>query len=205
MSDVIVTKEGDKLKVKSPYHPDFPRWAKRLGGKWRDKCWIFAVRDEDSVRDLCHTCYGTDGETEIETVDVRIKIRGGEQTVWACGRRIAYRPERDSDVILGENVIVVSGDFTRSGGSRRSPIIEVLGHEPVVLEVRNVPIDMARSVTEANPGSHRIVGDVPNIERLSILVLHTIIEKLREKFSRLSDAEIVIAALEYYDRHTDGN
>jgi hypothetical protein len=160
---------NDKVKVESPYNPDFPAEAKKLGGKWnsRQKVWEFDPRDEGRVRDLCKAIYGYDGNGDDESVDlVTVRLTEPlmqEQTYWRFGRQIAQRPSRDWSVKLGEGVIVVSGEFKRRGGSRNYPKIHdyIREAEGLVLEVRDVP----RSLVEQDDGDDiEIIEEKPATE-----------------------------------------
>lgn len=136
---VYKTKDG-RVALSSPYHPSLPAKAKALGGKWYADpgIWAFDARDEERVRDLAREVYGTDGE-EVPTVTVRYRLSGDDyyrRSLFKFGRELATRSYRDSDVRLGEGVIVVEGKFDSSGGSRRNPR---LSGDKVILEVRDVP------------------------------------------------------------------
>lgn len=148
------------VKVRVPYHPEFPDRARLLGGKWDGALWTFDVRDKERVADLCMTTYGEDGlGNKAETVDVRIKLTLDDLTVaeyWRFGRCLLKRQGRDSDVRVGEGVVVLSGSFAGSGGSARYPRIaeygiaakEAAGWE---LEIRDVPANLLSGEYEIVP------------------------------------------------------
>ncbi|MGB9647228.1 MAG: DNA repair protein RadC [Stellaceae bacterium] len=60
----IVEEEDGRIAVSSPYHPNFPAGARRLGGIWNParRVWVFDSADHDRVRSLCREIYGTDGQ-----------------------------------------------------------------------------------------------------------------------------------------------
>jgi hypothetical protein len=153
---VTLTRQGmtdgsTKLKLVTPYSPTVPADCKAIGGKWNAtvKAWLFDERDANRVRDLCVKHFGIDPLAEPdeapELVTVRLEpsafsISGSEW--WMFGREIVSRPGRDSRVRLGEGVIVVSGSFPSTGGSRNNPAIFNIHSqdtEGLVLEVRDVP------------------------------------------------------------------
>lgn len=150
------TSGTDKLIVQTPYHPDFPKRARELGGNWNgvQRLWFFDVRDEVRVRDLVKECYGTDGTPSV-VVTVRSEIKhvaAGEQQLFLYGREVARRWDRDSRVRLGEGCVVVAGEFGESGGSRNHPRLgDCTG---VVLEIRDVPLAaaIADTCSETCPG-----------------------------------------------------
>lgn len=143
---------AEKLELKAPFYPTFPKAARELGGTWSEsgQAWYFDPRDESRVRDLCRETYGTDGLEEPDLVDVRVALdeyHDDYRSIWRYGRLLAKRPYRDSSVRLGEGVIVVEGGFPSSGGSMKHPRLET--REGTVLEVRDVP---ATLVNDTMPG-----------------------------------------------------
>jgi len=94
-----------------------------------------------------------------DTVDVRIKLTLGElnvQEYWRFGRCLLKRPGRDSDVRVGEGVVVLSGSFAGSGGSARYPRIAeyggaAKGADVWELEVRDVPVNLLSGEYEIVP------------------------------------------------------
>jgi hypothetical protein len=72
------TSVGGSIGVRSPYHPEFPKRARAIGGEW-DKAqgvWRFphggavAVR-ESQVRDLCVLCFGAYSGTPTKAIPKR--------------------------------------------------------------------------------------------------------------------------------------
>lgn len=173
---VSVTVDGGKAFVDSPYHPDFPAKARRIGGAFKARRWVFDARDEQRVRELCTEVYGTDGTgTRTVTVQYSLHGTGGAQSVWRFGRRIAHRSGRDNSVDLGEQVLIKSGGFPGSGGSVKNPRLETKD-ETIVL-VRDVPAahpDLTRDdedvleVVEDQPRSSRVDELKAERERLRL-------------------------------------
>ena len=66
---IIVERIGDTIQVTSPYHRDFPRYARELRGRWDPgvKAWAFNARDEGKVREMLHLIFGTDGSVPAPT------------------------------------------------------------------------------------------------------------------------------------------
>lgn len=142
MDTVTITRHDTTVAVAAPYDPQFPKRAHELGGQWNgsDRRWEFSARDEQRVRDLCRTIYGTDG-TPTPTVTVQIACGQTNaqytQELRMLGRRMVYRPARDARVVFGAGVIVLAGGFPSSGGSVKNPRLEF--QEGTILEVRDVP------------------------------------------------------------------
>jgi hypothetical protein len=138
---VKIEQADGRLAVSAPYHPDFPAGARKIGGRFNgtSKEWSFDLRDESRVRALCVEIYGTDGQpTELVTVRLDPSKRAWDQdSIWLCGRKVAWRPGRDDDVRLGDGVIIISGGFPGSGGSRQYPRLGP--KEGTILEVRDLP------------------------------------------------------------------
>lgn len=137
----------NRVKVVAPYHPDFPRPAKQLGGKWDSdsKTWLFDPRDESRVRDLCRKVYGTDGAEatgDLVTLKITAKynIGASKQGIYLAGRCLASATGRDSGARLGSGVVVLfaPSDFSiTSSGSVKN--WSTLICEGTILEIRDVP------------------------------------------------------------------
>lgn len=141
----------ERIYVTTPYHPTMVNRARELNGTWHaeSKYWSFDARDEETIRALCITLYGTDGspvEEPLVTVlaqltdDTRDLLEATD-SLFLCGREIAWRKSRDYAVRLGEGVVIRSGGFPGSGGSARYPLLCPLLN--TVLEVRDVPESLA--------------------------------------------------------------
>jgi hypothetical protein len=59
---IEITRNGGTVDVLSPYHPDFPKRAREIRGRWdKDRrVWVFPATSEAHARDLCVLCFGTD-------------------------------------------------------------------------------------------------------------------------------------------------
>jgi len=209
MSDVKIVKNESKVALTSPFHPDLPARAKNLGGKWDGdkRVWTFDARDEERVRQMCREVYGTDG-TPMQTVTIRMRLDGSQpQTIWQFGREIVTRPGRDERIRLGDGVVLIEGAFAASGGSRQYPAIGIL-KAPVVLEVRDVPLEMARMAVELEGlegkdkySDFSIVDDAPIAEPKPEIVIVVDIASaslamLRQRYEGKGDDEIIAMALE---------
>lgn len=148
---------GGKLQVKTPLHPEFVSHAKALNGRWDkdSRGWVFDVRDEPRVRSLCWEIFGTDG-TDVPLVDVRYTLDDDGPEIYRLGRLIVSRRSRDSRAYLGPNVVVVEGGFPDTGGSVKNP--RVAPRDGTVVEVRDVPANLAKKAVEDAPESFALVG-----------------------------------------------
>lgn len=133
------------LIVESPFHPNFPAEARRLGGRWQpnSRNWVFDRRDEAELRNLLQKTYGTDGTTKPELLAVELDLDGGPLTltedqlsIFFGGREIARAFHRDGLASLGEGVRLLRGEVY-TGGSRRHP--SIAWTNGTVLLVRDVP------------------------------------------------------------------
>jgi hypothetical protein len=150
MQAVSITESDGRLQVASPYSDAFVAGAKPLGGRWDPaaRVWSFDPRDADRVAALIEQVYGYNAETADEpTVTVRVDAWAWSQSseIVLAGQRIAHRPGRDMSVRLGDGVVCVTGRFPGQGGSVRNPRI---GENDAVLEVRDVPVSVARRMAE---------------------------------------------------------
>ena len=153
MTTIQVTRDGERVVARAPYHPEWPAQAKALGGRYRptDKSWQFDARDEARVRELCVAIYGTDGETAADLVTLHVQVwrLQDSQAIWLAGREICSRPGRDAQVRLGAGVILLSGEFAAWSGSRNHPRVGALAG--TILEVRDVPRPLAEAEAQKLP------------------------------------------------------
>jgi hypothetical protein len=134
--------------VTSPYQPDFPKLARTIGGRWKNPSWIFDIRDESRVRELCRHIYGTDGTTgEMVTLKVTVPTDEYDRSLslYVAGRQVARAFDRDSGARLGEGIVLIKGSFY-SGGSRKNPVIGV--EAETVFEIRDVPRAAAGNIPD---------------------------------------------------------
>ncbi|MFD8340580.1 helix-turn-helix domain-containing protein [Streptomyces solisilvae] len=195
MSNVTITTSMGKTVVRSPFHPDWPGPARELGGRWSrsEGTWTFDSRDEERVRGLAREVYGTDGTPCPEgTVTVRIPVSdvGGESyqpaTLYRLGRNIATRYGRDDRPYLHNGVILVSGGFLPSGGSRQ--YVRLAPEDDTFVEVRDVLRSVAvehgaEIVSEDPPQSQESEADQLRAERGELLA------RVRELEARLCELD----------------
>jgi len=189
MANVSVRREGSTVAVETPYHPTWPPSARSLGGRWDPdrRVWRFDARDEERVRALIAELFGNPDEPRVT---VRIKAEGLNTayvgSFFAMGREILSRRGRDAEVQLGEGVVLLAGGYPASAGSRQNPAI---GRplEGTILEVRDVPLSLARRACQAN-AAYSIID--PAADRR--VALETEAASLRR---RLAEVEAELAAL----------
>lgn len=143
-----VKRTAHQIQVESPYNPDLPASARRLGGKWdgTKKIWFFDLRDEARVEELYRSIYGewpvegATGPAETVTLKVTIGSRWWEVKhggIFLCGRQVARATGRDSGATLGGGVVVLSGKGFESGGSVKN--WSTCGAPGTVFEIRDIP------------------------------------------------------------------
>ena len=109
------------VQVRTPMNTYFVQKAKKLAGRWdpRIAAWVFDARIEGKVRTLCMECYGNDGATFLELVNIRITYLTGVEAckgpVTIFGRIIGSAKARYSGVTLGSGVVLEEGKITSSG------------------------------------------------------------------------------------------
>ena len=144
-----ITRQGERIALRSPYSPNYPPRAKELGGRWDplDRVWTFDARNEQLVRSLAREFWGTDGSDPTCTVRVDCSkapygaFEGRELEL--LGRIIISRPGRDERVRPGRGVVIESGGFATKGGSKRYPVI---GKGDAVILIRDVPEPAAQAL-----------------------------------------------------------
>lgn len=162
MDSITITNDGSTVTLNSPYDPTMPPKAREIGGRWNAaaKAWTFDARDEQRVRDLARSIWGTDGTSDADapTVTVRVPVHTRYITpeFRAAGQRLAWRPARDDQVRLAANVVLISGGFAGYGGSIRRPELSEL--DDTVLEVRDVPALQAQRIVDEVEGAEILGG-----------------------------------------------
>lgn len=146
----IIT-NNNKVYLYSDYTPELPSKAKMIGGRWNsaEKAWVFSLRDLDLVKKLSNEVYGWDDDP-LHDIRLRIGDAQGLDTrdfesfdgsapnaLRIKGRLIAQRKERDAAVQLGNDVLLIQGEFADSGGSRVNPRVFDSVCENMILEIRN--------------------------------------------------------------------
>lgn len=154
-----------RLVVTTPFHPQFARKARLLGGSWEDanKRWQFDSRDEARVRELCIELFGEDDQNG-ERRDVRFDLGFLEDSdeLREFGRVLAWRRGRDAEVSLGSDVILLSGGFPRSGGSANHPRVAC---REALVEIRDVPIRMVEKAVERWGERVTVIEPAPSAQR----------------------------------------
>lgn len=148
-------KEDGKIKILSDYNINFIKGAKLIEGKWKSPYWVFPEENESAVRELLLDIYGTTGEPQ-ETVDLLVDISEvyytnkflyqNDNNIYLCRRILCTRYDRDSEVRLGENVLLIKGGFANSGGSRKYP--SVSPQEGTILKVKRCPVSVYERVKD---------------------------------------------------------
>lgn len=139
MQAIQLTIIDDKVKVLSPYNEKFVTRARNLRGQWKQSAWWFDDSIIDYVRELMMECFGTTGEIAYETCTLLItKFTNFENNapVVLFGRTVAKAFSRDSGARLGDDIILISGEY-KSGGSVKNWRTEV---KDATFEMHNFPI-----------------------------------------------------------------
>lgn len=192
---VTVTVDATTITVVTPYDAGFIDAAKQIGGRWDSarKARVFDARDEQRVRALVREHFGTDGsDDDAPTVTVRLPVPTSASGAGrlgaefrAAGRRLVWRPSRDSSVKLSDGVVVVSGGFPGWGGSTSNPR---LSPEPdTVIEVRDVPAGAAALMLDEVDGA-AIVG-APDGQRAALEA------ERAQLLARLAEIDTLLAAV----------
>lgn len=160
MQTVAIEESEGRVEVTTPYSERFVAGARLLGGKWdaQAKRWVFDARDATKVTNLVESVYGPvdTGDDPTVTVVVNAAKWAGWSEIVLAGRRIARRYNRDEPVRLEPGVVCVKGSFPARGGSRANP---TFGEPTAVLEVRDVPMSVARKMVEESEGGAVIADD----------------------------------------------
>lgn len=177
MNDIKLETIDNRIYVTSPYDRQFVAGAHNLGGHWDSerRAWAFDPRDDARVKSLLSKIYGWSDTSKDSGKKITIRVHVADHTrdwqgdesepleygndgsdmseIRMRGRRIAWRPGRDSQVRLADNVVLVSGDFGERGGSRNQP--RVLGsYDDPVVEIRDIDPSMLEGI---DPKAYEVV------------------------------------------------
>lgn len=124
MPDVRITRKGiGELAVEAPFNTLFIAEARRLYGRWREGQWWFDWSEVDRVRLALREIYGTDGESDLDTVTVRVTWEIGAEVVrdgvTVGGRLVARAHPNGDDVTLGDDVHLEAGLFFAGADGRK--------------------------------------------------------------------------------------
>lgn len=190
----LETRDG-KIYVKSPYNPEMPSPAKRIGGRWSAPYWVFDARDEARVRELCIKIYGTDGSPATgDLVTVRCRIFDGDWNkktggLFLAGRQVACAAGRDSGAKLGGGVVIIEGRGFTSSGSMKNWY--TTGRDGTIFEIRDVPRAAAEREIDAWEGLEvSIVEPAATDARAALTAQRAALKQ------QLDEIEAKIAALE---------
>lgn len=138
---VEIQVQNGLVLVRTPLNTYFVARAKKLAGRWDPKsvAWVFDARVEDKIRALCIECYGNDGMTFQELVDIRVTYLTGVETckgpVTVFGRIIGSAKARHSGATLGRGVVLEEGKITSSGSHANWTTAVASGTVVLVLDV----------------------------------------------------------------------
>lgn len=190
---VQVTIQDGKILVVSEYNADWVKRAKEIGGRWNAaaKAWSFVCDDADVVSDSLIEIYGDDGSGDVNTVTVLLRVdllRDGQE-IAVCGIPVCRRRYRDERVRMGDGVILVTGGFPESGGSRNSPRCCAQDETVVRLSVPDVLYqkmikdeEIRDAVTLAeDPDGSEYIDAIKDSEPQQIADINAILKSLQDK------------------------
>lgn len=109
-----ITSNERSVLLRSPFHQDLPREARKLSGRWDDQrhAWTFPFESLEQVRELCARVYGgVPGGDAFKDVDlVCSKTFDTSSALVLYNRQIASI--RYGQVRLGDGVQVLSGEIS---------------------------------------------------------------------------------------------
>ena len=137
--------------VKTPYSAPFVNWLKSIGAGWTAPRWRFKASQKELVRGKLIELFGTDGTpVETTTIDVsadwRLEVENG---LYLGGWCLASRLDRDSRVIESPFIAIMAGGWKPSGGSRKSPSVQVT--DGTKIRVEGLPTSVVVAFRDKHP------------------------------------------------------
>jgi len=157
--------ENGIIYVNSDYNKAFISGARMIQGKWCSPYWTFPEENREEVRDLLLETYGEADildDNEMQRVTVEIDLDVYKDTIGESNELrldnilVASRMSRDSYVKLADNVMLVTGGFESSGGSRQHPCVNP--QKGTVLKVKNIPLRLYEKIKEMD--GVRLVSEI---------------------------------------------
>lgn len=182
---ITITTASEKITVVAPYNAEFVSGAKRLNGRWSKPAWVFDARDADRVRALCVECYGTDGTT-ADLVTLRITWTRAEYAelgpIAVRGRTVARAAGRDSGAQLGDDVVILDGEF-RSGGSMKN--WRTVAQAGTIALVRDFPRAAAEALVADSDSDSRVYAIEPEAPAVDADALRAERERLVARIAEI--------------------
>jgi hypothetical protein len=149
MPSVKIDTVDGKLAVTTPYDGDFVRRARKLGGKWDGKAWLFMLPIRAQVEEALSDCYGYSVDRTEDRLTLRVTVHvdlhGSDGPVKFGPYTLARAWGRDSGARPGEDVALIEGRI-RSGGSRKNWGAHVDAGS--VFIIGNVPLTVAEKLRD---------------------------------------------------------
>lgn len=145
------------IAVQSPYHEDFVRGARSLGGKWDKPFWHFDSRDTARVEQLLADIYGWTKPLDDEPLVIVHLTVGNSPWSQPAGPLMiagivvaqAYGP--DTPARPGDGVVIVEGS---AAGTGTKTSWHTVARPHTVFELRDVPESQAHAIIEAAQNRH---------------------------------------------------
>ena len=176
----VFTDDNNRVILCAPYHPKWPRKARRLGGEFhrgtpvrvdgrylRDlsRYWTFDGRDLEPVREKVRTFFGTDDSEADRKTTVSVKV-AEEHDFGECYDglyigpcAIVQKPYFEKPTKIGNDIVFLQGDAIRYSNRKGDCWIEIDG--PAHFLIRDIPTGTADLVIAAL----RQQGDSVSYER----------------------------------------
>ena len=184
--------ENNRFEMQTPYNKDFISEIKTIGSaRWNPskKCWTVAEEDKEDAKRILMDVYGEDGETTQEEVTIKIRftddVEESEGPVTYAGKVLARAFSRDSGAIVGDDVILESGEIT-SGGSRR--YWDTVVKKDTIMTVKHVSKAMIQKEIENETYGIEIIE-----ESNSEINKKALLEEKEKLLARLAEIEKLLA------------
>lgn len=139
---ILESKDGDSIRIYTPFNPDFVEKIKKMGGKWNPSCsaWECKTNRISIVRDMLLEIYGYNDIVVPENVDIEIyfpeEVDSYRSGIYMFGKEICSAFGRDSGAKIGADAALISGEIN-SGGSCKNWRTKI--YSDSVIRLFNVP------------------------------------------------------------------
>jgi hypothetical protein len=120
-TQIDISARDGKIAVVGPFSTENNTNWRELGGKFSGGAWL--LPDNKTTRETLVELFGA--KSELVEVEVPASRARGDAIVQIGGYVLAQRRDRDSRVCMPDGVSLLRGRFSASGGSRKSPRVEI--------------------------------------------------------------------------------
>lgn len=188
-------KENGKIYLNFPYNLGFSTKLKNYcGAKWNAETreWYFDEEFEDKSNDLMLEFFGSSYRSE-ETIKVEFRAWDFYNEIAGIVRindvDLVWRKSRDIPVTMRSGVVIKSGEFSESGGSRLRPRVDIDEEDKDnIILIATLSKEFYDHLSDEQKGKMTVISEPSEKEKL-LAQKERLLKELAEVEKRLNDME----------------